>query len=752
MIHILHVRQSILVLSMLASFTMVGGMTTTLTSQDQEASVQEDRVYVVTGIEIEYAKEIPGLPDPKSIFDVEINLSKVIDGWVGPDKPGEPTTIALGLIGREGPVNLYPSAILAIRAALGSAFPNTPLTVAPIEQDIDPVTGRDLRGPDRTMLRFKLAFEGPRYEISQFVLHYAIGDHPGQLPVEDVRRNVNVMLTRTEEGFVTWRQGVAPTPFRLTDLDGENVETFSAIAVQIILEGISDYLVEQGLMGVWARPAPGELGAGLSDARQDRTEFHIEMVTGYVSGVRTIAKGHRIDPDEAINHRFHEEIRNKSPIQPSLSERIEAASVLRRDDLDRYLYRLSRHPGRRVDAAIAPGIDPFSVNLDYHITENKPVMIYAQATNTGTDQTEEWRYRFGIFDNQFTGNDDILNLEYISADFEDNNAVTASYEAKLGDQDRWRWRAYGTWSEFDASEVGFANATFTGESWSVGAEIIWNFHQNRQLFFDLIAGVRYTQIDVNNPFAPSGDEDFFFPYVGVKAQKHMVESTLDVGITLEWNPDLTSVDSGSLDNLGRTFTDDDWVILRWDAVQSFFLEPLLNREAWQDISTPETSTLAHEIALRFRGQYAFDRRLIPQMEQVAGGFYSVRGYPESVAVGDTVILGTVEYRFHLPRAFGFEEKPAELFNAPFRIVPQQPFGAADWDLILRGFIDVGRTINSDRLVFEEDQTLVGVGVGLEFAFKTNLNVRVDWGVALEEIEGVVSSGSSQVHIVTSIFF
>ena len=396
---------------------MVGGMTATLTSQDEEEAAQQNQAYVVTGIEFEYAKAIPGLPDPQSIFDLEINLSRVIDGWVGPDKQGEPTNIALGLIGSEGPVNLYPSAILAIVAALENAFPNMPLTVAIIEQDIDPVTGQDLRGPDRTTLRFKLAFEGPRYEISQFVLHYAIGDHPGLLPVEDVRANINVMLTRTEEGFVTWQQGVAPTLFRLTDLDGETLETFSAMAVQIILEGISDYLVEQGLMGVWARPAPGELEAGLTDARQDRTEFHIEMVTGYVSGVRTIAKGDRVDTDEAINNSIHEEIRNNSPIQPSLSERIEAASVLRRDDLDDYLYYLSRHPGRRVDAAIAPGIDPFSVNLDYIVTENKPLTIYGQATNTGTAQTKEWRYRFGIFDNQFTGNDDILNIEFISADF-----------------------------------------------------------------------------------------------------------------------------------------------------------------------------------------------------------------------------------------------------------------------------------------------------------------------------------------------
>ena len=76
-------------------------MTTTLTSQDQEEATQQDQAYVVTGIEFEYAKAIPGLPDSQSIFDIEINLSRVIDGWVGPDKPGEPTTIALGLIGSD---------------------------------------------------------------------------------------------------------------------------------------------------------------------------------------------------------------------------------------------------------------------------------------------------------------------------------------------------------------------------------------------------------------------------------------------------------------------------------------------------------------------------------------------------------------------------------------------------------------------------------------------------------------------------
>ena len=127
------------------------------------------------------------------------------------------------------------------------------------------------------------------------------------------------------------------------------------------------------------------------------------------------------------------------------------------------------------------------------------------------------------------------------------------------------------------------------------------------------------------------------------------------------------------------------------------------------------------------------------------------GYPESVAVGDTVFLGTVEYRFHLPRALGYSE-PTEFLGQPFRVRPEYPYGRADWDLVFRGFLDMGYTINSDPFSFENDRALIGAGVGVEFLFKRNFNVRVDWGFALKEIDGVVNSGSNRLHFAASILF
>ena len=165
-----------------------------------------------------------------------------------------------------------------------------------------------------------------------------------------------------------------------------------------------------------------------------------------------------------------------------------------------------------------------------------------------------------------------------------------------------------------------------------------------------------------------------------------------------------------------------------------------------------SSTLAHELYARFRLQYAFDNRLIPQQEQTVGGLYTVRGYPESVVVGDTAVIGNLEYRFHVPRAFAYQPNPGKLFGQPFRWKPQYPYGRADWDLVLRAFLDVGATYISDGLSFESNQTLLGTGVGLEFLYKNNVALRLDYGVALNGLPGLVDRGSSRVHFTASFLF
>jgi hypothetical protein len=67
------------------------------------------------------------------------------------------------------------------------------------------------------------------------------------------------------------------------------------------------------------------------------------------------------------------------------------------------------------------------VTLDYLVAENKPWTAYAELSNTGTKQTNEWRERFGFVHNQLTRSDDILRLDYATAGFDRSHAVNVDY-------------------------------------------------------------------------------------------------------------------------------------------------------------------------------------------------------------------------------------------------------------------------------------------------------------------------------------
>lgn len=606
-------------------------------------------------------------------------------------------------------------------------------------------TGQDQSGP--------IADDGPSYPVGPIVLHY-VTQNP-QHPSLDAVMAIEVGLGQTAGGFVAPREGVPSVTFRLADLAQQPSTPYYASAIQTILETIRDYFSQQEILGVYVAPDPFEIDESGRDLRPNgQTSLRVLITTGIVTELRTLASGHRIEAQERINNPLHARIRERSPIQPAAEADEKVQNLLRKNELDRYLFHLSRHPGRRVDASIAAAQAPGGVTLDYLITENNPFFLYAQVSNTGTKATERWREQFGFVHTQLTNNDDVLEFSYITAGFKDTNAVVASYEAPFTNNDRLRWRVYSLWSEFTATDVGFFDDDFTGESWELGGELIANIYQDRELFVDLFGGVRFLSAEVANPLVGEGQESFLLPKVGLRLERTTETSSLTGSVGLEWQVGgITDVQSAQLTRLGRTLPDDDWAVLRWGLTHSFYLEPLLDRKAWQDPTTPESSTLAHEIAMSIKGQYAFDKRLIPNLEQPVGGLYTVRGYPESIVAADTAIIGSLEYRYHVPRAFEIESEPRQLFGKAFRAAPQYVYGHPDWDLILKAFVDVGQTVISDPLPFESDETLIGAGIGLEAVFRRNVRLRLDWGFALQDIDSRdVNSGSNRLHVVVSLLF
>jgi len=621
-------------------------------------------------------------------------------------------------------------------------------TEAPLLED-------EMELPEPKPVAVPLDEDGQRYKVTKLIPIYA-QDHPDLPPIH----NVGVDLVLTETGYIAPREGLVATHIPLSSIDDELPQLpqywFYASALRKIAEAIVEDLNRQGYIGVFVSPDANEIEEGEDLRDPEETALHLVIQVVTVAQVRTLGSGSRVPIATRINHPLHQAIKKNSPIRPAADGDEPRMDLLRRDLLDNYVFQLNRHPGRRVDVAISRAVEPGGVVLDYLISENPPLLAYFQISNTGTKQTNEWRERFGLSYNQFTGNDDILSIDYVTAAFDESHDLMVSYEAPFFGVNGLRWRVYGSYGQFTATDVGQLQDEFTGDNWSAGVELIATVFQHRDFFVDMIVGVRHEQISVDNTAVnQKGRDDFFFTYIGFNLEKIEEVSSFLGSIFIERNhPSIANTEDSEIINFGRTDPDKQWTVLKWSVSESFYLEPILNPKAWKDVSTPETSTLAHEVVVSFKGQHSFGSRLIPQMEQVAGGFYTVRGYNESATAGDTVFVGSFEYRFHLPRAFKLQPNPSKtpLFNKPFRFAPQQVYARPDWDLILKMFVDAARVEKTDHSANNEiNETLFSTGVGVEVQFMRNLNVSVDWGLALEPAGGV-KTGHDEFHIVATLLF
>jgi hypothetical protein len=125
--------------------------------------------------------------------------------------------------------------------------------------------------------------------------------------------------------------------------------------------------------------------------------------------------------------------------------------------------------------------------------------------------------------------------------------------------------------------------------------------------------------------------------------------------------------------------------------------------------------------------------------------------------GDSAIIATAEYRFHVPRALGIQAEPSQVFGKPFHWRPARPGGRADWDLILKAFIDGGRIVQNDALQFERNYSLLSTGVGMELMLKQNITLRLDYGVVLRDLDlddqgSGPDRGDSRLHVVFTLLY
>lgn len=521
----------------------------------------------------------------------------------------------------------------------------------------------------------------------------------------------------------------------LGQLDQEGA-TFSGSGLKAILERISRAYTQAGFAAV--RPVIDRKALDRLTAPGGDGVLVIRIVEGVVGQVntRTIREGEdRAKPSAATKR-----IGRKSPVAQG--------DVLRIGEIDQYIRRLNRHPGRRVDAVLSPGAEN-SLELEYIVSESKPWLVYGQVSNTGTPETDELRERFGLSHHNLTGADDILSLDYITGNFDEVHAVVGSYERPFpGLEDLFKIKLSGSYTQYEASQVGLAGDTFEGETTGAGVELIWNFFDKNDTFLDAFAGIDYHDISVdNNVINISGDTEFLVLSAGVRADKQTSSSNTTASISIQTNLDsVIETDQAQVERLGRLGASDDWVMLAADLEHSFYLDSLIGTDA--------AGSNAHELVFTARGQTSLDRRVAPNFVLTAGGMYSVRGYPEAFSAGDQGIVGSVEYRYHWPRTRTSGET-GSFMGKSFNWRPSTDGSAPDWDLVLKGFVDAGYTRHADKLLFERNVTTVGAGIGADLVLGRNLTARVDWGWALNEADDgseIVSAGSNRVHFALTLLY
>lgn len=638
--------------------------------------------------------------------------------------------------------------VLALSSVLYQGIMGDPVAAGPSKE-------ADARGPDgEGAMPRPLERDGKKYTVEQFSIEYDTPDN--RLPAVSQLQKIPVKLGRTSQGLVAPREGISVvrgTVGTITDVSHE----FYASAIRQICMDIVSELKRQGVLGVYVTVPRSEVDrTGNEEDRPRGRKLTLRIETTRLSKVRTKAYGDRFSGENRINLPAYSAILEESPLQPTGDAA--GTDLLLKAPLDAYVYRLNRHPGRKVDVAVSGGDESGTATLDYIVAENKPWIVYTGASNTGTESTGQWRERFGVVHNQLGGNDDILSLNYITSGFDETHAVQASYQFPL----KWLYldgRVFGSWDQYTASDVGLSNEEFRGEGWNGGAEVISNVFQQKRLFVDLIAGARWEDIRVHNEAVSMiGDESFLLPYVGLQVERKSQTASTYATVNYETNwASVAGTEPQDMARLGRLDSNEDWEVCHWHMSQSLFLEPLLYPSSWKDFDTPETSTLAHELVVSFSGQYAFDKRLPPTAQKVIGGSHTVRGYPESAVSGDNGYAARFEYKYHLPRSFQprptTEKEPPQIFGRSFRMAPTHLLGRPDWDLVLSAFYDWGRVTVNDPFRFETNEELASCGVGLELQIWENLNLYCDYGYALKDLDnGEAEAGHDEIHFGVTLLY
>lgn len=509
------------------------------------------------------------------------------------------------------------------------------------------------------------------------------------VPTSDLNA-ITVQLKDGEEGFVPDTGGLS---YRLGDLDAK---TLSPAAISAVLRAVSELYQERGILATRAVVTGPGYRASLAG-----NPLPVKIVEGRITKTRIVGT----EKGQIISDAKRERIDAAAPI--GVGETISATS------LDGTVGQMNRFSRQQVRPVLVP--EQGSLTLEYRVKQLPEHLTSLGVDNYGAERLGRERVSLDYTRWNAWVPDDKLHFKALTTFGGESNFIGADYMIPLDDLATSRFGISASYSRFVAEDVGLNGAAgidFGGESFTLGMnweKTLWN--KNGQ-YFDGIVALRYLDVtqDQTSIGIPEASTEFLLPSIGMRYSKTTPSSSLILGGRLEANlSSIAGTDSGlELSRQGRLFADDSFNTGSLYAAYRVYMDNFLTGSDGRQ----------HEFAVFASANTSFEKRLPPSFLNVAGGFQTVRGYPLGAGSGDDSFMVKLDYKYH------FEN--VELGGHPAK-------------LSTGFFTDFATVSNNDALIFEQDDSLWSVGLGLNADFNDTLRISLGYGVALKDITSATQS-------------
>lgn len=390
---------------------------------------------------------------------------------------------------------------------------------------------------------------------------------------------------------------------------------------------------------------------------------------------------------------------------------------IKKNTSDHLRYYLNKHKGSS-PLSFQSGfdsIDRFPIKLSLH--PNNPRESYFLISNSGSKTTARYMERLGTAYYHTLFPKDLLRLEYATTSLKHFNMIAISYAFPIQSFSQLYNKFDLYWGSFSAADVGLIHENFSGIQKKASYRLWKKLQTSKRKKMELFLEIQALNLAVNyKDLQEQAHNSLLIPKVGALFKGKNSLTKWEYLISYESNiPSLAQSNEKTLHKLGRSTNEIYWSILKGHLQLSRFITSVKN---------PRT----HEVHFYTEGQYAFGKRLIPQMEKKLGGAHTVRGYPQYTSSAPSALLGSFEYRNHKNLFRGKDMHKKSRYR------------------ILRLFLDAGLSSYHRPIAHEKSASLASVGFGCMWIFKKNLEVQADCAMALTNVQSAhVQRGNLQLH-------